>query len=141
ILGLITLTVVLGMSGAASAAAAASSGGAVDLAWKIPAFFLAVILVGKLLIPPFFSFVKRFRVNTPPPLFASAAAVALGTAYLTESVFGIEPIIGAYLMGLMISMTPDGHAIYERLDEIASTLFVPVFFGSIGLVATFNGFG
>lgn len=140
ILGLITLTVVLGLSGAAGGAAAASSGAAA-LAWKIPAFFVAVILVGRFLVPPFLNYVKRLKESAPPPLYAGAAAIALGTAYLTESVFGIEPIIGAYLMGLMISMTQDGHAIYERLDEIASTLFVPVFFGSIGLVATFNGFG
>jgi len=142
LLGLITLTVVLGMSGASGAAATASSeGAAAALMWKIPLFFVAVFLAGRFLVPPFFNFVKRFRVDTPPPIYASAAAVALGTAYVTESVFGIEPIIGAYLMGLMISMTSDGHAIYEKMDDIASTLFVPVFFGSIGLVATFSGFG
>lgn len=138
ILGLITLTVVLGMSGTAAGSAAAS-GGAVELAWKIPAFFVAVFLVGKFLIPPLLSYAKRFQVSAP--LFAAAAAVALATAYVTEGVFGIEPIIGAYLMGLMISMTADSHVIHEKLDEIASTLFVPVFFGSIGLVATFHGFG
>jgi len=135
VLGLITLTVVLGMSGAA----AASSGGALDLAWKIPAFFVAVFVVGKFLVPPVLAYVKRFQVSAP--LYSAAAAIALATAFLTEEVFGIEPIIGAYMMGLMISLTKDSHDIYERMDAIASTIFVPVFFGSIGLVATFEGFG
>jgi len=141
VLGLIVLTIVLGVSGAAGAEAAAAAGGIGELAWKIPAFFVAVVLVGKFLVPPLLNYVKRLKVDAFPPVHAGAAAIALGTAYLTESVFGIEPIIGAYLMGLMIGLTSDGHAIYEKLEDIASTLFVPVFFGSIGLVATFSGFG
>ena len=134
VLGLITLTVVLGATGNAAAA----GGGPAELAWKIPAFFVAVFLVGRFVVPHILNFARTMRVSVP--LEAAGMAIALATAYLTEHVFGIEPIIGAYLMGLMISLTPHHGPIYEKLEGIATTLFVPVFFGSIGLVATFAGF-
>src|SRR5690606_28362259 len=104
----------------------------------IPAFFVAIFLVGKFIVPPILNLCRNFQVSAP--LYSIALSIALITAYLTKEIFGIEPIIGAYLIGLMMSMTPHHHAIYERLESISLTIFVPVFFGSIGLVAVFDGF-
>lgn len=137
ILGLVILTVVLGMAGAG--VAEASQAGVIDLIWKIPTFFASVFLVGKFIVPRLLGWASKLRVSVP--LYAMGMALAMFVGNRTDAMFGMEPIVGAYLMGVMLSLTPQKEELRHELENIAMSTFVPVFFGTIGLSVSFAGLG
>ncbi|HLO10753.1 MAG TPA: cation:proton antiporter, partial [Pseudoneobacillus sp.] len=52
---------------------------------------------------------------------------------------GVAAIIGAYIAGVAISVTDYKHEIFEKVETIGYSIFVPVFFTSIGVKASFVG--
>lgn len=67
---------------------------------------------------------------------AIAAAICLIIAAVAE-MFGLATIIGAYLTGILLSVTPVGKELEERLAG-ASHLIVPVFFAIMGTLVDFK---
>lgn len=139
ILGIVVLSLVLGAvgGGAADAGTAGHGGGPIGvLLVKIAGFLLLGGLVGWRLLPPVMRRVSRFEAGTA--LLAIGIAVALGYAYVAEAA-GLAGIVGAYLAGLMLSLTEFRNRLLHDVEHTAYGFFVPFFFVSVGLTATFDG--
>ena len=61
-------------------------------------------------------------------------------AFAAEEFFGIADITGAYVAGLILCSLQDSDYIARKVDINSYMIFGPVFFASIGLNTTFNGF-
>lgn len=60
-------------------------------------------------------------------------------AYISEEIFGITDITGAYFAGIMFCNLPMGGYVEEKVDVASYLIFSPVFFASIGLKTDFSG--
>src|SRR5699024_9700334 len=59
-------------------------------------------------------------------------------AYGAE-MFGMAGIVGSYFAGLMLSMTKFRTELFERVEIVSFSFFVPIFFVSIGVSADVAG--
>ncbi|MFF2483568.1 cation:proton antiporter [Paenibacillus sp. NPDC058071] len=101
-------------------------------------FFVAVLLAGWFIVPHFLKLFAPFRVTQA--VMSGGLIVCFAFSYFAEKM-GIAGIIGAFAAGLAISQTAYKKEIETKTEPIAYTLFVPVFFVSIGLNITFEGVG
>ncbi|OBZ10316.1 cation:proton antiporter [Bacillus sp. FJAT-26390] len=101
-------------------------------------FFVIVIAVSIWVIPHFMKWFARFKITEAAMSAALIACFAF--SYFAESM-GVAGIIGAFAAGIAISQTSFKHDVESKVEPIAYTLFVPVFFVSIGLNITFEGVG
>ena len=132
VLGIIVLSAVLGLT------AGGSSGGWGDLFLvivKIIVFFIIAGLIGYYLLPSLLKVMERLQVSQP--LLAFAVIVALLFAYLGE-LFGVAGIVGSYLCGLMLSLTPYREELTHKVETFSYPFFVSFFFANIGLTANFR---
>jgi monovalent cation:proton antiporter-2 (CPA2) family protein len=99
-------------------------------------FFAGAILVGWKVIP---WFLKKFStLKVTETVISSALIICFIYAYLAEYT-GVAAIIGAYIAGVAISVTDFKHEVFEKVETISYSIFVPVFFTSIGITAQFSG--
>ncbi|WHY84230.1 cation:proton antiporter [Neobacillus novalis] len=97
-------------------------GGAILVAWKVVPWVL-----------------KKFApLKVTESLLSSALIICFLFAYVAE-LTGVAAIIGAYIAGVAISVTNFKHEIVEKVETIGYSIFVPVFFTSIGVKASFAG--
>lgn len=102
VLGIIILSAVLGLT-AGGTAGASGIGDLLFLIVKIVLFFVIAALLGYYVLPIMLRVMERLQVSQT--LLAFAVIVALLFAYLGE-LFGVAGIVGSYLCGLMLSLTP-----------------------------------
>ncbi len=132
ILGLIVLSLVLGLE-------LGQGGGVLGIAvliFKVLLFFAAGILLGRTLVPAVLRFASKMGVSVP--VLTAGIAFALLFAIGAE-LMGLAGIVGAYLAGLMISMTPFQNDIFEGVENVGYAFFIPFFFVSIGVAADVRG--
>ncbi|MBQ8182005.1 MAG: cation:proton antiporter [Ruminococcus sp.] len=67
-------------------------------------------------------------------------ALCMFMAFAAEEFFGIADITGAYVAGLILCSLKDSEYIARKVDINSYMIFGPVFFASIGLNTTFDGF-
>ncbi|MBY9081590.1 cation:proton antiporter [Paenibacillus sp. HN-1] len=101
-------------------------------------FFIVITLAGWFLVPRLMKILSKLRVTEP--VVSIALAICFGFAYFVD-LMGMAGIIGAFAAGLAISQTSFKHAVETKVEPIAYSIFVPVFFVSIGLNVTFDGVG
>ncbi|WP_435168100.1 cation:proton antiporter [Paenibacillus glycanilyticus] len=101
-------------------------------------FFVVIGLVGWLLVPRFLKWFAPLKVTETA--MSAALIICFAFSYFAEEM-GIAGIIGAFAAGIAVSQTPFKHQVESKVEPIAYTLFVPVFFVSIGLHITFDGVG
>jgi monovalent cation:proton antiporter-2 (CPA2) family protein len=115
------------------------AGGDVNLTFVIlkkVLFFAGAILVGWKVIP---WFLKKFSsLKVTETVISSALIICFVYAYFAEYT-GVAAIIGAYIAGVAISVTNYKHEVFEKVETISYSLFVPIFFTSIGITAQFSG--
>jgi Kef-type K+ transport system membrane component KefB len=99
-------------------------------------FFAGAILVGWKIVPWFLKKFASFKVTET--VISSALIICFVYAYLAEYT-GVAAIIGAYIAGVAISVTGYKHEVFEKVETIGYSIFVPVFFTSIGITAEFGG--
>ncbi|ODP29372.1 putative Na(+)/H(+) antiporter GerT [Paenibacillus nuruki] len=99
-------------------------------------FFAVIFIVGWLVIPKVLLWMSKFRVMEP--VLTVALVFCFAFAYFGETM-GIAGIIGAFAAGMAISQTPFRHQVEIKIEPIAYSIFVPVFFVSIGLNVSFEG--
>lgn len=124
VLGIIALTVVSGMTDTS-----------VDLPLvllKIAAFIGLSLVFGA-----FFHVVFQRWMNTAAWDRKRFAVIGLAFAFLyafvSEAIFGLADITGAYIAGLILSTTSRASFISAKCDTLSHMLLSPVFFASIGL--------
>ncbi len=75
------------------------------------------------------------RVPASQALLAGAVSLALLYAFLAQYVGQVAAITGSYLAGVLITRTRFKHKVDEGIHPLTYSIFVPVFFISIGLEA------
>lgn len=100
-------------------------------------FFVLLFVVAKYVIPPFLKAFSRLKVTES--ILSGALVACFALAYIGEHYFEIAAIIGAFFMGIAIGRTEFKETVEHKVEPIASSIFVPFFFVSIGLSVTFDG--
>ncbi len=130
VLGILVLALVLSLAG---------SGGGISLAVLGKIGLKALIFLGGVTALGF-AFNKKLS-NILLKLEGKAyAAIAAAICFLIAAIaekFGLATIIGAYLSGILLSVTPAGKELEEKLAG-ASHLIVPVFFAIMGTLVDFK---
>jgi monovalent cation:proton antiporter-2 (CPA2) family protein len=100
------------------------------------AFFSISILVGWKVVP---WFLKKFiKLNVSETLISAALIICFVFATFAD-LTGVDAIIGAYIAGVSMSVTTFKQDIFEKVETIAYSVFVPVFFTLIGVSVHFTG--
>lgn len=124
ILGIIALTIISSM------ADTSINVGFVLL--KIVAYFIFVIVIGIISHKVFDIWMKH--ENRDRRRFITASLVfCLLLAYVSEEIFGVADITGAFIAGLILSNVERKTYVASRLDILSYSLLSQVFFASIGL--------
>jgi Kef-type K+ transport system membrane component KefB len=129
VMGIIVLSVVVAL---------ARAGGTIDISGvglivlRMSAFFALAALGGR-----YFGAVAAWarRLNVSQGLLAVVTVIAFMYAWAAEYVGSIAAITGAYLAGVLFTRTPFKKEIDEGIHPLTYSVFVPVFFVSIGLQA------
>ncbi|WP_163859546.1 cation:proton antiporter [Paenibacillus elgii] len=111
----------------------------VSLGWVIGKkilFFFIIGILGWKAVP--FIMRKLAHLKITEPVMSIGIVLCLFFAYIAEYL-GVAGIIGAFAAGIAISRTEFKKEVEKKLEPIAYTLFVPVFFVSIGLSVSFEG--
>ena len=127
ILGIIALTIVTSMTDSSVKL------GVVLL--KIVAFFIFSAVVGFL----FYKFYTKWVVPNQKGLHRHviiAFVFCLLMAYVSEAVFGVADITGAFIAGLIISCTQRSQYLASKFDVLSYAYLSPIFFASLGLQVT-----
>ncbi len=139
IIGIIVLTVVIGMEGGNDASAPTISGSPIaDVFIKTGLFIVFSFGVGFLMYFLFKFLDKKFYHQRRIPIFGLVLCFLM--AYCAETFFDIADITGAYVAGIILCNLRDAEYIAGKMDISSYMLFGPVFFASIGLNITFDGF-
>lgn len=101
-------------------------------------FFAVVIVAGWWLVPRLMKGLAKLKVTEP--VVSVAVVICLVFAWFADET-GMAGIIGSFAAGLAISQTDFRKTVEDKLQPVAYSVFVPVFFVSIGLNVTFDGLG
>ncbi|MGG1516931.1 cation:proton antiporter [Paenibacillus oryzisoli] len=101
-------------------------------------FFIITVIVGWFVVPRFMKILERITVTEP--VITMALVVCFAFAYFAD-LMGMAAIIGAFAAGISISQTSFKNTVESKIEPIAYSIFVPVFFVSIGLNVSFKGIG
>ncbi|MCR4898059.1 MAG: cation:proton antiporter [Acholeplasmatales bacterium] len=94
-------------------------------------YFVFMILIG-ILIRKLFKFLdKKYPHHRRVPIYGLVVCFLL--AYISQAVFNIADITGAYFAGLILSGRKSTEYVERRTDIISYIIFTPVFFAKIGL--------
>ena len=124
VLGIIALTVVSGMT---------------DKSVDLPFVLLKIIaFMGlSLVFGAFFHYIFQRWMSTATWDRKRFAVIGLAFAFLyafvSEAIFGLADITGAYIAGLILSTTSRASFISAKCDTLSHMLLSPIFFASIGL--------
>ncbi len=99
--------------------------------FRMVAFLGGAGILGYLFIPRLTRWINRLEIFQG--LIAFALVLCFLYAWASEAIGGVAGITGAFMVGLMLGLTPYRSEIINGLSAIAYGLFVPVFFVNIGL--------
>ncbi len=128
ILVLVALSVFTALTGDVGAA---SFGDVLQILLQMVGYFAISIVIGMWLLPRLTRHADRLHINQG--LYIFTMIIGLLYAWAAEALGGIAAITGAFLAGLLLNRTSQRERMIEGISTIAYSLFVPVFFASIGL--------
>ncbi|ALF09964.1 cation:proton antiporter [Parageobacillus thermoglucosidasius] len=99
-------------------------------------FFAVAILLAWKAVPVVLRLFAPLRVSES--VISAALIICFVFAYFAE-IAGVAAIIGAYIAGLAVSFTSYKQEVFEKIETIGYSIFVPVFFTSIGVAVEFSG--
>ncbi|WP_431282772.1 cation:proton antiporter [Humitalea sp. 24SJ18S-53] len=98
---------------------------------ELVAFVLAMVAVGRVLLPRLLRLVAGTGSRE---LFTLAVIVtALGTAFGSSALFGVSPALGAFFAGVLLAESPLGHQAAAETAPL-QRVFVALFFVSVGML-------
>jgi len=101
------------------------------------AFFLGTYLVVKWIAPYLMHLSERLIV--PSSVTIMSIIICLSMAWLADMV-GLSGAIGAFFAGIAIANTPYKTVLADHVEPLGNSIFIPVFFVSVGLNMTLNHF-
>lgn len=105
---------------------------------KVFGFLCGGAVIGLVLIPKLQKIFSNFDV---PKIYLSFAFATMFLYAGIAEICGIASITGAYMAGLFLGRLENSHKLLQETESIAQSIFMPLFFASIGLVAKFDGLG
>lgn len=99
-------------------------------------FFVVILLAGWFVVPKIMKWMAPLKVTET--VVSAALIICFAFAYFAEWL-QMAGIIGAFAAGIAIAQTNYKHQVEEKIEPIAYSIFVPVFFVSIGLNVSFEG--
>lgn len=98
--------------------------------FKILGFFAIVYVVGYLLI----QLLKKLKFgdDVEETIITWSIVICFVLAFMSEE-FGVAAITGAYFAGVIFSMTSHRHRVSHEINKVATFIFTPIFFVSIGM--------
>ncbi|MFD1419318.1 cation:proton antiporter [Companilactobacillus keshanensis] len=130
IIGVILLSVMISMMGSKS-----STNIGVVLLEQV-AFFAGVYLLFRWIAPLLMSLSNHLLMAVSPAIMSMI--ICLGMAWLANLV-GLSGAIGAFFAGIAVAQTDYQKEIDTNIEPVGYTLFIPIFFVSVGLNMTFAG--
>ncbi|MDQ7936380.1 cation:proton antiporter [Lactiplantibacillus sp. WILCCON 0030] len=134
IIGVILLSIMISMMGD-------KSGGAQPALWLVlleqAAFFVGVFLLTRWIAPALMRLSNHLLMAVSPTIMS--VIICLAMAWLAETV-GLSGAIGAFFAGTAIAQTDYQHQVDVSIEPVGYTIFIPIFFVSVGLNMTFEGF-
>lgn len=100
-------------------------------------YFVGIYVVFKWLTPLLMGLGEKMSVASSVILMS--LVICLGMAYLAELV-GLSGVVGSFFAGVAVSQTAYKKEVEESVEPIGYAVFIPMFFVSIGLHMTFDGF-
>jgi monovalent cation:proton antiporter-2 (CPA2) family protein len=101
-------------------------------------FFIVILFAGWYVVPKIMKWMAPLRVTEA--VITAALFICFAFSYFAEWL-EMAGIIGAFAAGIAISQTNFKHVVEQKVEPIAYSIFVPVFFVSIGLNVSFEGIG
>ena len=136
VMGIILLSLVVAFAKASTSGVDLAHVGGVAL--RIVVFFVVAVFAGRWM-PAMLGWAGRLPVSQA--VLATAVVIALLYAWAAEYVGAVAAITGAYAAGVLIAQTEFKKEIDAGIHPLAYSLFVPVFFISIGLQANGRALG
>jgi Kef-type K+ transport system membrane component KefB len=135
VMGIIALSLVVAAVGASLEPAGSGGfdlGSIVWLVVRMTAFFALAIVAGRWLAP-----LLRWAsgLGISQALLATVLVVAFVYSWAAEYIGAVAAITGSYLAGVLVGQTPFKKAVDEGIHPLTYSMFVPIFFISIGLEA------
>jgi monovalent cation:proton antiporter-2 (CPA2) family protein len=137
ILGVLLLSLMITLIGSSGVTGHGSSNNILAQLVFQGLFFAGVFLLVRWIAPAIMYLSNKLLIPTSNTI--SAMIICLSMAYLAELV-GLSGAIGAFFAGIAVGQTPTKKIVDTNIEPISNTLFVPVFFVSIGLSVSFNNF-
>lgn len=130
LLAVIILSVLTSLFGA-QLAAASSTHMSLGLSSLLQALFMVAVYFSVKWIVPFVMHLSR-RLLVPYASAITSLIICFGFVWFAEAV-ELSAVVGAFFAGIAISQTPYKEEINRHIEPIGYTVFIPVFFVSIGL--------
>lgn len=130
LLAVIILSVLTSLFGA-QLAAASSTHMSLGLSLLLQALFMVAVYFSVKWIVPFVMHLSR-RSLVPYASAITSLIICFGFVWFAEAV-ELSAVVGAFFAGIAISQTPYKEEINRHIEPIGYTVFIPVFFVSIGL--------
>jgi len=102
---------------------------------KIAGFFLITFIVGLIITKLIRKYGKAMRIEENIVTYSIVTCFIL--AFISEEL-GVAAITGAYFAGVVFSMTTHRHKVSHEVSRVATLLFTPIFFVSIGMGVDLN---
>jgi Na+:H+ antiporter len=136
VMGIVLLSVVVAFAKTSASEVGVAQIGLVAL--RIAVYFGVALLAGRTL-PRVLGWAKQLPVSQS--VLSAAVVIAMIYAWAAEYVGAVAAITGAYIAGVLIGQTVFRKEIGEGIHPLAYSIFVPVFFISIGLQADGRALG
>jgi CPA2 family monovalent cation:H+ antiporter-2 len=118
----------------ASLGGAGSLAGLLEVAWQGALVIVAMLLAGRLLLPPLFAQAARTK---SPELFLSVSLLVVILASLATGAVGLSPILGALIAGVLIAET-DYRSEVEVVTAPFRGLALGIFLITVGMRIDFR---
>lgn len=134
IIGVVLLSVMIAMMGNQGGSGSTNLG--VVLLEQV-VFFAGVLVVIKWVAPYLMRLSDHLLMAAGPTIMA--IIICLAMAWSADLV-GLSGAIGAFFAGVAVAQTDHQHVVDVAIEPVGYTMFIPLFFVSVGLNMTFKGF-
>jgi len=134
IMGVILLSIMISMMGGQGSSKQPNIG--IVLLEQV-AFFAGIFILVKWVAPFLMGLSDHLLMAAGPTIIA--IIICLAMAWLADLV-GLSGAIGAFFAGVAIAQTDYQHQVDISVEPVGYTMFIPLFFASVGLNMTFEGF-